>query len=74
MRAATSARSSSRPSKTLSRDYRLEDILLARDGHLQGFIRLVVDDQFVTAKNADDLSRVSVAGKTVEIQSGFAGG
>ena len=60
--------------ETLSRDYHLEDILLTRDGNLQGFIRLVVDDQFVTVKNAEDLKRVAVAGKTVEIQSGFAGG
>ena len=60
--------------ETLSRDYHLEDILLTRDGNLQGFIRLVVDDQFVKAKKAEDLSRVAVAGKTVEIQSGFAGG
>lgn len=60
--------------ETLSREYNLEDILLTRDGNLQGFIRLVVDDQFVTVKKAEDLSRVAVAGKTVEIQSGFAGG
>jgi hypothetical protein len=60
--------------ETLSRDYHLEDILLTREGNLQGFIRLVVDDQFVTVKKAEDLSRVAVAGKTVEIQSGFAGG
>jgi hypothetical protein len=28
----------------------------------------------VTVKKAEDLSRVAVAGTTVEIQSGFAGG
>ena len=60
--------------ETLSRDYHLEDILLTREGHLQGFIRLIVDDQIVWTRNAEDLSRVAVAGKTVEIQSAFAGG
>ena len=60
--------------ETLSRDYHLEDVLLTRDGHLQGFIRLIIDDQFVTATSAEDLRRVAVAGKRVEIQSAFAGG
>ena len=58
----------------LSRDYRLEDILLTREGHLQGFIRVVVDEQLVTSRKAEELSHVPVAGKTVEIQSAFAGG
>jgi hypothetical protein len=60
--------------ETLSRDYHLEDILLTRDGHLQAFIRVVIDEQFVTASSAEELSRVPVAGKRVEIQSAFAGG
>jgi len=58
----------------LSRDYRLDDILLTRQGHLQAFIRVVVDQDLVTARKAEDLSQVAVAGKTVEIQSAFAGG
>lgn len=60
--------------ETLSRDYHLEDVLLTRDGDLQGFIRVIIDDQFVTATRAEELSRVAVAGKRVEIQSAFAGG
>jgi hypothetical protein len=58
----------------LSRDYSLEDILLTRDGHLQSFIRIVIDEHLVTARRTEDLSRVTVAGKTIEIQSAFAGG
>ena len=58
----------------LSRDYRLEDILLTAEGHLQAFIRIIVDEHLVTARRTEDLSRVAVAGKTVEIQSAFAGG
>jgi hypothetical protein len=60
--------------ETLSRDYHLEDILLTPAGHLQGFIRVVVDQQLVMSRNAEDLSHVTVTGKTVEIQSAFAGG
>ena len=58
----------------LSRDYRLEDILLTREGHLQSFIRIVIDDTLVTARRTEDLSLVAVGGKTIEIQSAFAGG
>ena len=58
----------------LSRDYKLEDILLARDGCLQPFIRVVIDDRLVTSRKAEDLSRVAVAGKTVKIIAAFAGG
>ena len=58
----------------LSRDYRLEDILLTREGHLQAFIRVVIDEHLVTARRTEDLSQVAVAGKTIEIQSAFAGG
>ena len=58
----------------LSRDYELEDILLTSEGHLQTFIRLVIDDQLLMSRKGADLSLVSVAGKTVEIQSAFAGG
>ena len=58
----------------LSRDYGLEDILLTSEGHLQAFIRVIIDEQLVTARKTDDLSRIAVAGKTLEIQSAFAGG
>jgi hypothetical protein len=58
----------------LSRDYALDDILLGPKGNLQAFIRIVIDDNLVTSRTAEDLGRVSVAGKTVEITSGFAGG
>lgn len=60
--------------EVLSRDYSLEDILLTREGHLQSFIRVVIDDHLVTARRPEDLSQVAVAGKTIEIQSAFAGG
>jgi hypothetical protein len=60
--------------ETLSRDYSLEDILLTREGHLQSFIRIVIDEHLVTARRTEDLSQVAVAGKTIEIQSAFAGG
>jgi hypothetical protein len=60
--------------EVLSRDYRLEDILLTREGHLQSFIRIVIGDDLVKARRTEDLSRVAVAGKTIEIQSAFAGG
>ena len=60
--------------ETLSRDYGLEDILLTSEGHLQAFIRVIIDEQLVTARKTDDLSRIAVAGKTLEIQSAFAGG
>jgi hypothetical protein len=58
----------------LSRDYSLDDILLSPRGHLQSFIRIVIDDALVTSRSADDLGRVAVDGKTIEITSGFAGG
>ena len=58
----------------LSRDYRLEDILLTSQGHLQAFIRIVVGEHLVTARRTEDLSQVAVAGKTIEIHSAFAGG
>ena len=58
----------------LSRDYSLEDILLTPQGHLQAFIRLVIDDHLVAARKTDELRQVAVAGKTVEIQTAFAGG
>jgi hypothetical protein len=58
----------------LSRDYGLEDVLLTREGHLQAFIRVVIDDHLVMARRTEDLSQVAVAGKTIEIQSAFAGG
>jgi hypothetical protein len=58
----------------LSRDYGLDDILLTSDGHLQSFIRLVIDEELLTSRKGADLSLVPVAGKTVEIQSAFAGG
>jgi hypothetical protein len=60
--------------ETLSRDYSLEDILLTREGHLQSFIRIVIDEHLVTARRTEDLSQVAVTGKTIEIQSAFAGG
>jgi hypothetical protein len=60
--------------EVLSRDYQLGDILLTRDGHLQAFIRVVIDECLVMSRKAEDLSQVAVSGKTVEIQSGFAGG
>jgi hypothetical protein len=58
----------------LSRDYGLEDILLTSEGHLQTFIRLVIDEELLVSRKGADLSLVPVAGKTVEIQSAFAGG
>ena len=60
--------------ETLSRDYGLEDILLTSEGHLQAFIRVIIDEQLVMARKTEDLSRIAVAGKTLEIQSAFAGG
>ena len=58
----------------VSRDYNLDDTFLTRDGDLQSFIRLIVDEQFVTMTKAEDLASVPVAGKTVEIKTAFAGG
>ena len=58
----------------LSREYKLEDILLTRDGHLQTFIRVVIDERLVTSRKAEELGRVDVGGKTVEITAAFAGG
>lgn len=58
----------------LSREYGLEDILLTDEGHLQTFIRLVIDEELLISRKGADLSLVPVAGKTVEIQSAFAGG
>ena len=58
----------------LSDEYGLEDILLTSNGDLQAFIRLVIDEELLLSKKGADLSLVSVAGKTVEIQSAFAGG
>ena len=58
----------------LSRDYGFEDILLTSEGHLQAFIRLVIDDELLVSRKGADLSLVPVAGRTVEIQSAFAGG
>ena len=58
----------------LSREYELEDILLTSEGHLQTFIRLVIDEELLMSGKGADLSLVPVAGKTVEIQSAFAGG
>ena len=58
----------------LSRDYRLGDVLLTSEGHLQAFIRVIIDERLVTARRTEDLSQVAVAGRTVEIQSAFAGG
>jgi hypothetical protein len=58
----------------LSHDYKLEDIFLTREGHLQAFIRIVVDEDLVLARKAEDLSQVTVSGKIVEIQTAFAGG
>jgi hypothetical protein len=47
---------------------------LTREGHLQAFIRIVVDEDLVLARKAEDLSQVAVSGKIVEIQTAFAGG
>ena len=58
----------------LSRDYRLDDILLTKEGNLQAFIRVVIGDRLVAARRAEDLREVTVAGQTIEIQSAFAGG
>jgi hypothetical protein len=58
----------------LSRDYGLEDILLTSSGDLQAFIRLIIDEELLISRKGADLSLVPVAGKTVEIQSAFAGG
>ena len=58
----------------LSRDYRLEDVLLNREGHLQPHIRVAVDEDLVTTRKGADLTQVPVAGKTVEIHCAFAGG
>jgi hypothetical protein len=58
----------------LARDYNLSDILLTREGHLQSFIRVIVDEHLVMLRNAEDLRQVPVAGKTLEIQAPFAGG
>jgi hypothetical protein len=58
----------------LSREYGLDDILLTSEGHLQTFIRLVIDDELVMSRKGADLSLVPVSGRTVEIQSAFAGG
>jgi len=58
----------------LSREYKLEDILLTRDGHLQAFIRIVIDEQLLSSRKPEELSQVAVGGKTVEITTAFAGG
>ena len=60
--------------ETLSRDYGLEDILLTLEGHLQPFIRVVVDEDLVTSRKSGDLGQVGVAGKTIRILTAFAGG
>ena len=60
--------------ETLSRNYDLEDILLTVEGHLQPFIRVVIDEDVVTSRKAGDLGQVGVAGKTVRILTAFSGG
>jgi hypothetical protein len=60
--------------EVVSREYHLDGILLTREGHLQAFIRIVIDEGMVMSRKAEDLARVPVSGKTIEIQSGFAGG
>jgi hypothetical protein len=60
--------------EVLSRQYQLKDILLTREGHLQAFIRIVIDEGLVMSRRAEDLQQIPVSGRTVEIQSGFAGG
>ena len=60
--------------ETLSRDYHLEDILLTGEGHLQPFIRVVIDEDMVIPRKSGDLGQVGVAGKTVRILTAFAGG
>ena len=58
----------------LSRDYPLDGILLTVEGHLQPYIRVVIDQHLVTPRKAGDLGQVGVAGKTVHILTAFAGG
>jgi hypothetical protein len=58
----------------LARDYNVADILLTREGNLQSFIRVTVDEHLVMSRKAEDLRQVPVAGRTVEIQTPFAGG
>jgi hypothetical protein len=60
--------------ETVSRDYHLDGILLNAEGHLQPFIRIVVDNDLITSRGASDLGQVSVAGKTIHIMTAFAGG
>ena len=58
----------------VSRHCELDDGLLRDDGHLQAYVRVAVDRQRVTSRKPDDLERVAVAGKTVEIAIALAGG
>ena len=60
--------------ETLSRNYQLDGILLTPEGHLQPFIRVVIGEDVVTSRNAADMGRVGVAGKTIHILTAFAGG
>jgi molybdopterin converting factor small subunit len=60
--------------ETLSRHCQLDDGLLRDDGHLQAYVRVAVNRERVTARKPEDLQRVAVAGKTVEIAVALAGG
>jgi hypothetical protein len=58
----------------VSRRCGLDDGLFRDDGHLQAYVRVAVNRQRVTARTPEDLERVAVAGKSVEIAIALAGG
>ena len=60
--------------ETLSRHCQLDDGLLRDDRHLQRYVRVAVNGELVRARTPEDLQRVAVAGKTVEIAVALAGG
>ena len=60
--------------ETLSRHCQLDDGLLRDDGQLQAYVRVAVNQELVMAKKPEDLARIPVAGRTIEIAVALAGG
>lgn len=58
----------------LTEQFSLGEVLLAEDGSLQPYIRVVIDNTVVKKSALNNLAQIDVTDKQIELKTAFAGG
>lgn len=52
----------------------MKDVVFGEDGRVQPFLRIFVDQALVAERSLEDLEKIPVSGRSIDVRTAFAGG